>query len=147
MARTAPIIRFWRYVERGSDEVCWEWRGALDGRGYAQFWSGESGVNAYRWLYEYERGPVPKGMHLDHLCRNTKCVNPFHLEVVTPRENIMRGEGVAARFAARTHCDHGHELSGNNLILAKSGKYVRRRCRICNVAAQARYNAKRRALT
>ncbi len=143
--RTDPIVRFWRFVDRGNANACWVWRGALDKRGYGLFWSGSSGVRAYRWLFERERGEVPAGKHLDHLCRNPACVNPDHLEVVTPRENIMRGAGVAPTFAARTHCNSGHEFAGSNLIMRRSGKYISRRCRICNDEAQRRYQSKKRA--
>lgn len=146
MARRPAIDRFWTFVQRSSPESCWEWTGGVDKRGYGQFWSGSAGVRAYRWLYERERGPIPTGMHLDHLCRNPSCVNPDHLEVVTPRENIMRGSGVAPAFAARTHCGHGHELEGDNLMVIRSGEHVRRRCRTCNAAAQKRYQERRRAI-
>jgi hypothetical protein len=142
------LDRFWTYAAAPSDEACWEWTGGLDRRGYGMFWSGAQGVRAYRWLYERMVGAVPAGMHLDHLCRNTKCVNWHHLEVVTPRENIMRGEGVAARFAARTHCDQGHPFSGDNLIVSTDRRgYVRRRCRVCAVEAQRRYAARRKGAT
>lgn len=141
MIATDPIIRFWRFVDRPSSGSCWPWKGGLDKRGYGMFWSGSAGVRAYRWLYEHERGPIQAGMHLDHLCRNPACVNPAHLEVVTPRINIMRGAGVAPRFAARTHCNHGHEFTGHNLMMVKRGKYTTRRCRACNDAAQIKYRA------
>src|SRR5580658_5598817 len=80
------------------DAPCWEWR-ASKRKGYGQINRGRRGegmTNAYHALYEELRGPVPAGMDLDHLCCNPGCVNPAHLEVVTHRENLLRGETIAA---------------------------------------------------
>ena len=73
--------------------ACWLWIGAHKDKrgGYGNFWGGDTTVYAHRWVYEYFRGPIPKGLQIDHLCRIRTCVNPLHLEIVTQRENIRRG--------------------------------------------------------
>ena len=87
---------------------------------------------AHRFAIEDLTGtPIPKGMHTDHLCRIPLCVNPDHLEVVTPRENTMRGlignpltNGGAIFNRQKTHCRNGHPYEGSNLSLTKEGHRV-----------------------
>lgn len=79
--------RFWARVEIG---VCWTWIGSTD-RGYGVFGAQGRYFRAHRWAWEALVGPIPEGLHLDHLCRNPSCVNPDHLEPVTQAENIRRG--------------------------------------------------------
>lgn len=92
-----------------------------------------------RWYYEQVRGPIPAGLHLDHLCRNTMCVNPDHLEPVTQRVNTLRGIGVAAVHAKKTHCINGHPFSGDNLVYRSNGRW--RDCRECRRAKDRRRQA------
>lgn len=66
---------------------CWEWMGARNGTGYGNIES----RGAHRVIYEALVGPIPKGLDLDHLCRNPPCVNPDHLEPVTRSTNLLRG--------------------------------------------------------
>src|SRR5580698_2584776 len=86
--------RFWRLVEK--TESCWNWKGGKT-NGYGCFQIAKVNFRAHRLAYELLRGPIPTGLHLDHLCRNRSCVNPDHLEPVTQRENTLRGEGIAAQ--------------------------------------------------
>jgi hypothetical protein len=69
---------------------CWEWTGAKQDA-YGLFKPKDGLVcRAHRASYEHYVGPIPFGYHIDHLCRNTMCVNPEHLEAVTAQENYRR---------------------------------------------------------
>ena len=115
---------------------CWEWTGALDGRGYGQTYI--PGLyqprRAHRVVYELLVGPIPDGLVIDHLCRNPSCVNPDHVEPVTQGTNIRR-----ALF--RPMCKNGHRFDPA-WPLAANG---RRRCRTCRNAWERADKARRRA--
>lgn len=122
--------------------ACWVWTGFRERSGYGRFTCAGVRKLAHRWSYELLVGPVPEGLQLDHLCRNRSCVNPAHLEPVTGRTNILRGECDAADNARKTHCKRGHLLAGNN-IYWRSGN--RRECATCRRAYIAKMCAKRKA--
>lgn len=86
--------RFWEKVEIAD---CWEWTGAAHEAGYGRFNDGAKIVPSHRWAWENLVGKIAPGLHIDHLCRNPKCVNPDHLEPVTPGENARRGFGATAQ--------------------------------------------------
>jgi len=121
--------RFWEKVQRGAG--CWEWQSTLV-CGYGVFKHRVDGewksVKAHRLAYELTKGSIPAGLTLDHLCRNTKCVNPDHLEPVTCVDNVMRGNALPAVNARKTECKRGHALSGDNVYVAKTGY---RTCKVC----------------
>lgn len=124
-------------------DTCWLWRGAIGkAEGYGQFWLNDVMMPAHRAAWLIFRSEIPEGLELDHLCRVRHCVNPDHLEPVTKRENILRGEGAPARHARQTHCANGHELAGNNL---KAEGPVARRCRTCACARNREYRARKKA--
>lgn len=125
-----PMIdRFWAKVVKSDENSCWLWQGTTS-RGYGQMWDGHRLNQAHRFAYELLRGPIPAGLHIDHLCRVRACVNPAHLEVVTCRENILRGESLPARNAQKTTCVNGHALTPEN-VEAYGWKQRGRRCRMC----------------
>jgi hypothetical protein len=100
-------------------------------------------VLAHRWAYEFLRAEIPEGLHIDHLCRNRACVNPWHLEPVTNRVNGLRGESVAAQHARKTHCIRGHEFTTENTYPIKNGKG--RGCRECSRIKDRERAPRRRA--
>lgn len=117
--------RFWLKVQRGDANSCWEWLGYRSKSGYGAFsFNGRVG-KAHRYAYELLVGPIPEGLHIDHLCRNPGCVNPAHLEPVTQRVNTLRGENPAAQRARQTLCIRGHPLS------PRGTHPTRRVCREC----------------
>ncbi len=124
-----PRERFWEKVHR--TDTCWNWTAYKNTKGYGRFAVEASRqVLAHRLAWEWENGPVPDGLELDHLCRNRACVNPDHLEPVTHTENVRRSA------AARTHCRNGHPFDEGNTALSQG----HRRCRTCrNAAERARY--------
>ena len=131
-------IRFWRKVDK--TDSCWNWIGAKGARGYGSVGIVMLGGHrpAHRVAFELLRGPIPDGLVLDHLCRNRACVNPEHLEIVTSRENSLRGDCAASRNAAKTHCPQGHEYTPEN-----TQYYAKERTRYCRTCIRSRNVLKR----
>lgn len=125
-----PEERFWTRLTK-VDSGCWEWNRPC-GNGYGYLRVDGKGQLAHRFaLTHIAKRPIPDGLVVDHLCRNTRCVNPDHLEAVTQAENNRRGLMVQRylEWCARiTHCPQGHEYSPENTAV-RNGK---RHCRACD---------------
>lgn len=138
---------------------CWLWPGALSIGGYgvlrATHLPADGNVYVHRLMYESLVRPIPVGMQLDHTChsralalgdclagpcRHRRCVNPLHLEVVTPRENVLRGGSSAARAALRDTCANLHEYTPENTYLY----HGKRQCQTCRRAHRAAWRARRK---
>lgn len=140
------VANFWSRVDKHGPlhpklGRCWLWLGAKNRKGYGQVGINGGYVAVHRFAYQQERGRIKKGLTLDHLCRVRNCVNPHHLEPVTNRENILRGEGIAARNYRKTHCKHGHEFTPENVYLFRGLRH----CRACHKKYSLAYARKSRA--
>lgn len=136
--------RFLRFVDRRDVIGCWLWIGAshvpnpkTPTNRYGRFRvDSQRVIYAHRFAYELWHGPIPPGLTIDHLCRNTRCVNPAHLEAVTGVENTMRGNGVMARNARKQRCLNGHAF-----VMRSDGH---RWCPLCQRASTLAWMRRRR---
>jgi hypothetical protein len=151
LARPTPAERFMAKVEKTSG--CWTWTADKQPDGYGRFRIGNQLVRAHRAAYTLFVGPIPGGLEVEHACHtrdvscaggpacpHRQCVNPAHLELLTHRENNLRGRGFTGANAAKTRCPQGHPYDELNTYVTADGY---RRCRICMRATNARYRAKR----
>lgn len=127
--------RIFEKVEMVTECGCWIWMGALTTKNYGEMRFRDSPgpelFLVHRIAFFLFRGAIPEELELDHLCRTTVCVNPWHLEPVTHEENMRRGR-VGWNFREVTHCPQGHAYDGNNLIVKRKAKgRTSRVCREC----------------
>jgi len=123
--------RFWHKVQVAD---CWTWTAGRFDDKYGCYWHEGKSVYAHRFAYELLVGPVATGLVLDHLCRNTLCVNPDHLEPVTNRLNVQRG---ISWNSMKSHCPQGHRYTDSNTYeYVHLDKRRQRMCKTCNADRQ-----------
>lgn len=136
--------RFWAKVRK--TETCWVWTGALR-NGYGAMWMEGRTIGAHRISLILAGWTLPVSRNdrlVDHMCRNRRCVNPAHLRLVTPRVNATENnDSPLAINSNKTHCKHGHPLSGDNVrhVLGHGPKgtpMVIRNCITCYMAQNPR---------
>lgn len=115
---------------------CWTWQNCLNSKGYGNVSINGKVQLTHRAAYLRIVGDIPRGLQLDHLCRNIRCCNPEHLEPVTGKVNAER-----TAAATKTRCINGHELAGDNLVIKKRGN--RSPVRNCRTCANDRRRARR----
>lgn len=125
-------------MSAGPDE-CWPWGAYINDAGYGQFWDGERLVRAHRYAYRRANDREADG-EVDHTCHNDsgcaggrtcphrRCCNPLHLEDVTHRENVRRGQAGLHRVPWKTHCNRNHEYTPENQYIDTKGHQACRKC-------------------
>jgi hypothetical protein len=109
---------------------CWRFQGAHDANGYGVINVKRRVHRAHVVTLEAERGPITKGLHVDHLCRVRDCCNPTHLEAVTPRVNVAeRGRHSSNGLPLRDYCKRGHARTPENTYARPDGKGTN--CLVC----------------
>lgn len=126
------LRRMWSKIKQEGD--CWLWTGATNWE-YGSTSIDTGDFRAHRLFFSWFKYDIPKGLTIDHLCKNRRCVNPDHLEDVTQKENIHRA-------LKRPYCKNGHAQIPENRYRYKNG---RERCRPCLKLKSAKARADRRA--
>ena len=124
-----PLQRLQTMYVPVTESGCWVWVADENGHGYGRVKINGKLFMAHRAVYELFKGPIPEGLELDHLCRVTQCVNPDHLEAITPQVNTLRSLGITSMNAKKTHCDHGHEFTLDNTHVRENGGRICRACK------------------
>ena len=113
-----------------NEKGCWIWTGATRRKGYGCLGIFGKLTASHRFIFEYFYNEINPKLTIDHLCRNTQCVNPKHLQEVSRKENIKRGKGMSVINSKKNTCNRGHPFYFyNNLRLEKDGE---RKCKICS---------------
>lgn len=120
---------------------CWNWQRASVPSGYGVMSFEGRQAYTHRVSVRLFKGAIPPGLQVDHLCKNPRCCNPDHLEVVTPRENVMRSSSPIAAYADQTHCMHGHAFDDTNTYVTKDGRH----CRKCRARVARLFRSRVRA--
>lgn len=130
------------WVTVDPDSGCWRYARRHDRDGYGRIGS----EGAHRVVWRLLKDEIPAGRVLDHVkargCRWNDCINPAHLEPVTHRVNVLRGNSFAARNFAKNRCIHGHPYDLLGTYWRPNGH---RDCRVCIRDRVKRYRRRRRA--
>jgi len=114
-------VRFFSKVNLLTESGCWQWVRPLD-NGYGRFQFKRKTTLAHRQVLAFtDPERLASAQQVDHLCRNRGCVRPDHLEMVTLKENALRGEGITAANLRVTHCSNRHEYDHENTYRTPSG--------------------------
>jgi len=130
---------FWEKIIVDKDSGCWIWTSNVIHE-YGYFALNGKKILTHRFVYELNKGKIPNGLELDHLCRNRRCCNPDHLEPVTRRENLLRGlTGLLTGKLnlEKKYCKNGHLFNQENTYLRKDK--LGRECKQCSKSRNLKF--------
>jgi hypothetical protein len=121
MKRRPVEERFWLTGKVEFTDTCWVWVAAKDRRGYGVFGLNGKTQFAHRIAYEWSSGPIPEGIHIDHICHNPSCIKPAHLRLATRKQNLENQLGAHRNSASGIRGVSWHKASQK--WLAKVGHH------------------------
>jgi hypothetical protein len=138
---TVTLDEYVAYKSRYDEKGCLIWHGKINRQGYPELTQAQAAKSGFRLAYHYtwfkHTGTrVERPLQIDHICRVRACIEPTHLEVVTARENLMRGDTLARKNAEKLHCPQGHAYDTVNV----NGD---RGCKQCKAENSRRYRARK----
>ncbi len=137
------VVRFLSFIDKDQPSGCWEWKSFKNAKGYGRFKIARAGQQrscvAHRVSFALFKTIPDPTLTIDHLCRNRGCVNPDHLEEVSFRVNLYRGESNQAVNARKTTCINGHEFTPENTYINPNKPRRNRSCRTCGKLYRAVY--------
>lgn len=150
---TKQIRNFFRKIQVSTVNFhkgvpCWEWTAVTTSGGYGQTGYNRRMHHAHRIAYAWLVEPIPCDplrnslLVVDHQCNNRRCVNPIHLQLITCRENTLRGSANAALNVLKIKCPYGHPYDEENTYYDGRGK---RECRLCRKRHSQQARARRTA--
>lgn len=128
MSHMTDIERFNKFITETNSSKCWPWQGYVRSDGYGSFRFEGKKQGAHRASYTLNIGSIPEGLEVDHICFNPDCVNPAHLQLLTPAQNKRR-----QRERMSGKCRRGHVMTEANTINRKDGT---QKCRTCTQESQ-----------
>ena len=132
------------YHAREDSNGCWKWQSTIATTGYAVTCFNGKARLVHRLSYKEFRGPINSKLQIDHICRVRDCVSPFHLRLITLKENVLCGVGITAVNKTKTFCCNGHEFTKENTYRKPNTNH--RNCRKCLRATRLRYDARQKAM-
>lgn len=134
MPRIDIATRFWAKVRIPDDRAeCWEWTAGTDAYGYGRFFSDHQD-RAHVWSYRHHAGPIPSGLHVMHRCDNPPCVNPAHLSLGHPIDNVADKCSKGRQIAGDRHysksrvmprgADHVNSTLSDNVVREMRAAYL-----------------------
>lgn len=118
--------QFWDRVNK--EESCWLWMGKIDD-GYGRWHVAGKYHLVHRLAFVVLKHKLGENTQVDHLCKVRNCLNPDHLEEVTPKENTRRG--LTKRFNTDPDkCPYGHDYAKQ--IKGKAEGSIYKVCNVCH---------------
>jgi hypothetical protein len=145
------LSRFWGQVSKyggHGNGFCWFWTGSKNlshKKEYGMFFVKDKSILAHRFSYLLHNGTIDTSLVIDHICDNGLCVNPTHLQQITNRENILKGNGTSAMHHKATHCAKGHLLDRKKHLTVNGVRTFRSRyCYQCKHDYMTKYRKRKR---
>lgn len=124
--------RFFKHVQKGSEDECWLWLGSKNEGGYGRVMINGKKKGTHRVVWELTfKAVIPAGYFACHHCDNPPCVNPKHIFIGTNKDNMLDAmkKGRLKIQPRKPFCKYGHPTTIENTKFRNRGDKECLRCR------------------